>query len=67
MQTVENGQCGVCAHFGEHVEQQTLVQIRTSHEAPEGLVDECGKPELAQFQLKVTPISGCQGFEPAAA
>jgi hypothetical protein len=30
-------------------------------------VDECGHPKHAQLHLVVTPISGCQGFEPATA
>ena len=63
---VHDGQCGLCTHFGEHHEQdQQLVQIRVSHNAPEDLVEECGHPNNARLHLMVTPISGCQGFEPA--
>jgi hypothetical protein len=47
------------------MDDQKLVQIRTSKEAPETLVDECGHPRHASLHLKVTPISGCDGFEPA--
>jgi len=72
MQQVHDGQCGLCAHFGEHHEgeheagsTQQLAQIRRSHEAPESLVDDCGHPRHASLHLKVTPISGCDGFEPA--
>lgn len=70
MQMVHDGQCGLCAHFGEHQgmrppQQEQLVQIRTSHKAPEDLVEECGHPQHAGLHLMVTPISGCQGFEPA--
>ena len=72
MQQVHEGQCGLCAHFGEHHEgeheegsAQQLTQIRRSHEAPEDLVDDCGHPRHASLNLKVTPISGCDGFEPA--
>jgi hypothetical protein len=43
-----------------------LVQIRVSHEAPETLVDECGHPRHASLHLRVTAISGCEGFAPAA-
>jgi hypothetical protein len=39
------------------------MQIRKNHEAPETLVDECGHPRHASLHLKVTPISGCDGFE----
>jgi hypothetical protein len=66
MQTVHEGQCGLCAHFGEHHgDTQELTQIRQRHEAPEDLVDDCGHPRHASLNLKVTPISGCDGFEPA--
>ena len=72
MQQVHEGQCGLCAHFGEHHEgphqgAPQLSQIRRSHEAPENLVDDCGHPRHASLHLKVTPISGCDGFEPARA
>jgi hypothetical protein len=67
MQEVHDGQCGLCAHFGEHHEQdRQLLQIRQRHQAPEDLVDECGHPRHATLHLRVTPISGCDGFAPAA-
>ena len=66
MQEVNEGQCGLCAHFGEHHgETEQLHQIHLSHEAPEDLLDDCGHPRHATLHLKVTPISGCDGFEPA--
>ena len=66
MQQVQDGQCGLCSHFGEHhLRDQSLIQIRKSHIAPETLVDECGHPRHASLNLKVTPISGCDGFESA--
>jgi hypothetical protein len=66
---VHNGQCGLCSHFGEHhpSQMQVLTQIRVKHEAPEDLVEECGHPKHAPLHLIVTPISGCDGFEPAPA
>ena len=68
MQQVHEGQCGLCAHFGEdHGTDRQLLQIRQKHEAPETLVDDCGHPRHASLHLKVTPISGCDGFEPAVA
>ncbi len=67
MQHVHDGQCGLCSHFGEsHDGSEKLVAIRVSKEAPETLVDECGHPRHASLHLMVTPISGCEGFEPAA-
>lgn len=67
---VQDGQCGLCQHFGEtHIDESApvLMQIRTQHEAPETLVDDCGHPRHASLHLRVTPISGCDGFEPAQA
>ena len=66
MQHVHEGQCGLCTHFGEtHARDERLVRIRRQHEAPEDLLDECGHPRHATLHLRVTPISGCDGFEPA--
>lgn len=67
MLKITDGQCGMCAHFGENDQNATdkLVQIRISGEAPEDLVEPCGLPENRKVNLKVTPISGCAGFEPA--
>jgi hypothetical protein len=66
MVLLHEGQCGLCAHFGEdHAGDQQLVDIRMSHEAPDDLVEECGHPKHAPLHLVVTPISGCDGFEPA--
>jgi hypothetical protein len=66
MQHLHDGQCGLCTHYGEdHGTDQQLTQIRTEHEAPETLLDDCGHPRHAALHLKVTPISGCDGFEPA--
>jgi hypothetical protein len=64
MEQVQNGQCGLCNHVGEHHPTDVLVKIRKSHEADLGIVDECGHPRLASLHLKVTPISGCDGFVP---
>lgn len=70
MLTVNDGQCGLCRHFGEHSvlaqeEKKQIVQIRTTRKAPETLVEECGHPQHEPLHLVVTPVSGCQGFEPA--
>jgi hypothetical protein len=67
MQQVHEGQCGLCAHFGEvHAAAPSLMQIRTKREAPETFLDDCGHPKHAALHLKVSPISGCDGFEVAA-
>ena len=68
MLMVHEGQCGLCVHFGEHHrDDHQLVQIRTSRQAPEDMVDDCEHPKHATLHLKVTPISGCDGFAPATA
>lgn len=67
MVKIQDGQCGLCAHFGEQKpNDQQLIQIRLKHEAPEKLVAECGHPRHAPLHLMVTPLSGCTGFQPAA-
>jgi hypothetical protein len=64
---VNNGQCGLCGHFGEnHAPSQALVSILSSKEADAALLDDCGHPRHASLHLKVSPISGCDGFVPAA-
>jgi len=66
MLSVHSGQCGVCAHFGEHhAADMKIVQIRTKKQAPEDLVEECGHPKHAPLHLMVTAVSGCDGFAPA--
>jgi hypothetical protein len=63
---VHEGQCGLCTHFGEHhLPDPQVVQVRVSKEAPEELVEECGHPMHEKLHLMVTPISACDGFEPA--
>ncbi len=67
MQTVQNGQCGLCNHFGEHhAKNDVLVNILTTKQAPETFLDDCGHPKHASLHLKVSPMSGCEGFMPAA-
>ncbi len=68
MLQVQAGQCGLCTHFGENDSDKTqLIQIRLKHEAPEQLTESCGHPKLSPLDLVVTPISGCNGFEPVEA
>lgn len=67
MQANHDGQCGLCTHFGEpHGASDVLVTILSSKRAAESLLDECGHPKHAALHLKVTPISRCDGFQPAA-
>ena len=67
MEQVQDGQCGLCTHFGEHHHKSdVLVTILSSHKADLKVLDDCGHPKHAALHLKVTPISGCDGFQPAA-
>ena len=60
---VSEGQCGMCAHFGEHhSSDQQIVQIRVRGEAPDGYVDACGHPDHTGLHLTVSANSGCDGF-----
>ncbi len=61
---VQKGQCGLCAHFGagRAEDRMKLAEIRANHRAPEDLVLPCGLPAHAQYNLWVTPRSGCDGF-----
>ncbi|SFS11949.1 hypothetical protein SAMN05421771_2038 [Granulicella pectinivorans] len=64
---VQTGQCGLCGHFGEtHAKNDALISIMSTKQAETTLLDECGHPKHAALHLKVTPISGCDGFVPAA-
>ncbi|MDE1176875.1 MAG: hypothetical protein PW789_09735 [Edaphobacter sp.] len=67
MQTIQTGQCGLCTHFGEsHHSDKALVSIITTKQAELSLLDECGHPKHSSLHLKVSPISGCDGFTAAA-
>lgn len=67
MLNLEQGQCGLCKHFGEEKDQTPqLIQIRTSKSAPEDYKDACGHPQLQPLSLTVSANSGCTGFEAAA-
>jgi hypothetical protein len=66
MESVQTGQCGLCTHFGQEHKSAVLVSILSSHQADLKIVDECGHPKNAPLHLKVTPISGCDGFQAAA-
>ncbi len=67
MESIHNGQCGLCGHFGENHKTDALVSILTSKAADLKMLDDCGHPKHAGLHLKVTAISGCDGFVPAVA
>ncbi|HZQ44071.1 MAG TPA: hypothetical protein VFA99_12505 [Acidobacteriaceae bacterium] len=67
MESLHAGQCGPCSHFGEiHDQTPALVSTLSSKQASETMLDECGHPRHASLHLKVSAISGCDGFVPAA-
>lgn len=68
MESLQSGQCGLCSHFGEqHPRTDALVSILSTKSADLNVLDDCGHPKHASLHLKVTPISGCDGFLPALA
>ena len=67
MESIHDGQCGLCGHFGENHKTDVLVSILTTKAADLKLLDDCGHPKHAGLHLKVSAISGCDGFVPAAA
>ena len=65
MRQVQDGQCGRCRYFGEEpANNEELAQIRATHQAREDYLTHCRHPKHADLHLKVTPLSGCDGFEP---
>lgn len=62
---IQEGQCGLCTHFGEGHDVSVLTRIRSQQEAKEGFVEDCSHPKHASLHLKVTAVSGCDGFKPA--
>ena len=65
MLNIDDGQCGRCLHFGEHSNDDVLVEIRVNGEAPDGYVNECGHPALEGLHLKVAANGMCDGFQAA--
>lgn len=67
MVKVQDGRCGMCAHFGEKNpgDAQRLVQIRVRGEAPEDLLEPCGHPGHEGLHLRVSVLGACDGFTPA--
>lgn len=64
---IQTGQCGLCAHFGEHhAQHENLVQIRERREVPPNYKEECGHPHNSDLGLLVTATSSCDGFQPAS-
>ncbi len=65
MVKVQEGQCGLCAHFGE-LERGTrlpaILEILITRQGSEALVAPCTQPQHKSLHLRVTPVSGCDSF-----
>ncbi|MBG80028.1 MAG: hypothetical protein CMJ39_04860 [Phycisphaerae bacterium] len=60
------GHCGSCAHFGDGIPSEQLVQIRINSQ-DSGVVGGCDHPENSSHHLMVSPISSCDRYTPAEA
>ncbi len=67
MLSIQDGQCGRCAHFGGESDAPQVVEIRIKGVAPESHTESCGHPAHASLGLQVTAVSTCEGYTPAEA
>lgn len=63
----DNGTCGSCAHFGQDLPSEQLVQIRVNLDDSRDIVAGCGAPNNASVHLRVSAIGSCDAWTPAAA
>ena len=61
-----NGQCGSCAHFGNELPQEKLVQVRVNLDDSADVIAGCGAPSNASLHLKVSALGSCDAYAPAA-
>jgi hypothetical protein len=66
MLQLQPGQCGLCTHFGDNHDPTAPrpIYLQLKEDALKTKVSECDHPAHAPLHLKVTAISGCEGFEP---
>ena len=67
MLNLQPGQCGLCSHFGDNHDTSAPqpLQLLAKDEDLVAKVCDCDDPAHAPLHLRVTPVSGCAGFEPA--
>lgn len=69
MVKVREGQCGLCQHFGQHEGEEgknpQILEILSTQYASEDFLADCGQEQLSAMHLRVTPVSGCDGFDMA--
>ena len=58
--------CGTCSHFGSDIPAEQLVQIRVNPGSEAPKVASCDLPEHASLHLKVSAVSSCDAYSPAA-
>ena len=58
--------CGTCSHFGSEIPEEKLVQIRVNPGAETPQVASCDLPKHASMHLKVSAVSSCDAYSPAA-
>lgn len=66
MSNNNEGHCGSCTHFGDGIPSDQLVQIRINSQ-DDGIVGGCDHPANSNLHLMVSPISSCDGYQPAEA
>ncbi|MAJ47762.1 MAG: hypothetical protein CBC35_10935 [Planctomycetes bacterium TMED75] len=66
MSETENSLCGTCEHFGNDIPEDTLVQIRINPQARGQSIAACDLPTNASLHLKVSAVSSCDAYSPAA-
>ena len=67
MLQLQPGQCGLCTHFGDNHDASVPqpLNLLAKDESLATKTSDCDHPAHAPLHLKVTPVSGCAGFEPA--
>ena len=62
----EKSLCGTCEHFGNDIPEDKLVQIRINPLAEVQSIAACDLPKNASLHLKVSAVSSCDAYSPAA-
>ena len=65
MVKVQDGQCGLCAHFGEAEptgRAPAILEILATRQASELFLAACMQEHHRGSHLRVTPVSGCDSW-----
>ncbi|MDG2031593.1 MAG: hypothetical protein P8J45_11375 [Phycisphaerales bacterium] len=63
----KNVQCGSCAHFGNDLPNEQLIQIRVSLDDSNEVVAGCDAPNNVSVHLRVSALGSCDAWTPVAA